>query len=934
MGPRLHVTGLDLTLALGKPGWPFRSALLVGLHLAFVGACSAPSAPAAAPGDANGTDVDAGDAGDASPAEDSTPCPSGQALVEEGRCAAVGPPACATLTDDALLNCVPRWCGRWVDGDNKACAVGESGCRLESTACDSVGAVSCGAGDVPDVGGGCRRAGSSAGPDKSWPTPRWCADGPDAPPRACAEGELGCPVGEGPDPAAAGECRPLRGPVKPCPDGFDAVGDAKDGLPPACVASATACGTSPYAVAPGPSVVFVDAAAPEGGDGSLASPFSELGPAITAAPEGGTVALTDGVYTGGQTVAKKLSIIGRCASAVYVVGSSQKPNLVLTVQAKGSVLRGLTVEGGARGIQVEGVKGLLIERVRVVGSIGRGISLTLSSSADLQDCLIEEIVPDKLKQNAHGIYLDLLTVVNLKRVRVRKTAGDGVIVRTSSKLDAVDLLVDGSNPDGVATLQGFGLRVETTSKATLRRAAFIDNCMRGIEVYAKSDVTGDRVVIERTRSLPDDFGFATGAAVGGDSVLDLRAARVGNFVGWGVLAEGPVATLRLDQCALLGMRAFTNAKGTWSGVALIVRVGGNAEVRRSIVLDTVGEGVNLDHDKSSLLLEDVIIRDVRQSGPGYGGQGVDVTGGCSLTMRRCQIEDAYETGVVASNDPPGPVSGSILLNQVDVRGIHHNTATVNFAAGVLMDDMPGRLQSVRVRGVEGGGVSIAEGTADVALADVLIEGIHPDARGEFGLGMASLGRARVNLAGVGIHDCRGVGLVLAGKQAALTADGLRVDKTGPRASDGGGGHGVYAALESTLTLRNSVIADNLATGLAVDNATATVDDCAILNTRLGPLVRTDLGLGTMLADGVVAVGAASLQVRRSLVLDNARAGLLVDAAKGVLLEATLFRGGIYGLAKQNGGDWVRKDCAVRGASLAATASDQGLAVPKAPVAGF
>ncbi len=909
-----------------------RGALGPWAALAAVGWLVACAAPAASPV------ADAGvgpDASDADTAAEALPCPTGEARVEDGACAAVGPSSCATLTGAALQACVPRWCSRWIDDAAAPCKLGDDDCRLEATACNAPGAVSCAAGEVPAATGGCRAAGSSVGPEGSWPSPRWCADGPDAAPRDCGPGEMGCPVGEAPDPIAPGTCRPLRGPERPCPDGFDPVHTPAADALPACAPSPTDCGAAPYAVAPGPGVVFVDAAAPAGGDGSHEAPFQKLAEALEAVTSGGTIAITDGLYAGGIFLTKPVKLIGRCAKTVRLQGVVGKPNVEMKGKAAGSVLRGLQLEGGTRGIQAEGAADLVFERVRVTGAISRGISLTYGTQAVLNDCLIDDVLPDAKQQHAEGIFVDILGNVTLARVRVRGTHGDAIVIRVSSTLDAVDLLVDATNPNGVPALGGAGLRAEPGATVKLRRVAFVGTREFGLFASSKSTLTAERLLIDGVRPTLSDTSYSEGAFIGTGTVADLRAVRITGIEGVAIRSDNKESSLKLQFASIYGIRTLNSGDVLLPGVGVYVRAGASADIRRSMVVDSVGFGIWVEDDGSALSLDWVIIRDIRHANKVLQSEAILAVGCVSVTVRRTQIEDVAESGLYVQIGDSCPPTSRVVLTEVDVRRVYDPMPGLPFAIGVDLQSAPGRVQGLRVRDCEGGGIRLGgEAKGEVELADVRVEGGRPDASGDFGLGLAVVSGVRVALAGVHALSNRSVGLVMAHPGTQVVADGVRIDMTSARKSDGGGGHGVYAALQSELTLRNSVVAENLATGIAVDNAKAVVTDCVIRNTRLGPLVRTDLGLGAVLADGLVAVGQSAVEVRRSLVLESERAGVLVDAAVGVLLQATLLRGGIYGLAKQGGGTWLREDCAIVGASLASTASDQGLAVPKAPVAGF
>ena len=115
---------------------------------------------------------------------------------------------------------------------------------------------------------------------------------------ACAEGFVS---------DAAGGCDPIL-PEENCSDGRMALPGETS-----CRALMD-CGSGRWGNIPlEPGTLYVDQAAPSGGDGSEAAPFASVLAAVAAANDGGMIAIAEGTYVGDVPVTgKAVRLWGRC----------------------------------------------------------------------------------------------------------------------------------------------------------------------------------------------------------------------------------------------------------------------------------------------------------------------------------------------------------------------------------------------------------------------------------------------------------------------------------------------------------------------------------------------------------------------------------------------------------------------------------------------
>jgi len=392
-----------------------------------------------------------------------------------------------------------------------------------------------------------------------------------------------------------GQCRP---PKDACPEGSFALPHA------GCVSidGPKGCGTGAFGEVPdAPNTVYVDGAAPAGGDGTKASPFATIAAALAEVPTGGRVVLAAGDYDEPVVIGKPLSLLGRCASMVGIRGTAAS-----------------TIGGGLPAIvQVRKTAGVVLEGVRLSG---QGIGVL----ADAAGVTVRDVVVTKAR--VAGIF--------------------GVGKATSLTLERT--LVADTSPRASDMKFGRGLLVEFGAKAQALESAFVGNHDLGVwAAEPGTSVTLDRCLVADTRPRPSDELAGRGAEAASGASLKLARTAVLRNHDAGVLAidEGTSLVVADSLVADTAPQASDQTFGRGVGVEL----GASAEVSRSAVVGNHEAGVLAVGDGTSLVVERSLVADTQpQPKEQVGGRGVEVSQQARATLRASAIVGNRELGVRAA----------------------------------------------------------------------------------------------------------------------------------------------------------------------------------------------------------------------------------------------------------------------------------------------
>lgn len=917
-------------------------------------ACSEPSgAPDALPSPP--ADVIAAPCPFAALRPDNACCPMGHFYSWEfDECASVGPPECASQIMDAPSDCHPRWCWDHLNSVGQPCVPGQEGCDLIGRECalqEIAAGLGCLAGSYPDPdGGGCHAAGGqvrlpggatvvsshAAGPLPTPEPPRWCVTDQGDGSRGCGPGEVGCPVGSEPDPASAGSCRPLQGVRWVCPQGFvvDPTRPVETGMPGRCVPDPKACGDDIFGGVTGEQgLVYIDATAPDGGTGTRSKPLNSLEYASAMGSKGVTFVLAAGTYPVDLVLTTDAAILGRCAAMVTIQGVTGSATLRIH---SGAVvhLQGFTLRGTGPGMDVwQGsrvtAQGLFVDGVEAIGVVASHVGTSL----ELRRSVVANTVQRKKDGKfGHGVYVQEGAVVKLEEVRLSHNTEAGLTTAgAGTRLEADDLMIDGTRPRPMDGHLGVGASFEVGSHAALRRLLVVGNRAAGVVVqHPGTEVSIHDAWVRDTRTHQKLGTYGSGVTVQFGAALALHRARLTANHSAALLVTG-VPGGRLEANDVLVEHTLPNDSADTFGRGLEVIEGGQARLERAWLVDNREHGVVVAQHGSQATLTDTLIQGTRPAGnPDAPGRGMTVYTGGHVRLERVRVHDNVAVGVRAVG-PNARIDGHDLL-------VDHTRARADGLTGRGLEASGGalvRLTRARLSHNVDIGISALDLGSRLELRDTMVDHTAAElATGRFGFGVMTEDKAGAVLYGTRVLDNRDLGVVISAGSATLA--GAHVAATRPRAFDQKNGMALYCGNDHANTEQCTVLGSRLSANhtaaIMVQIGTLDARSLAVAGTRFAASLSVHPDETKLLADGLV-IAQSAVKMRRSVSAGNLRSGMLVVVGGTAVLEHTTVAGNLYGVVTQDGGATKLLRSLFADNKLANSATDKGFSVPSAPQLG-
>ena len=881
----------------------------VALLAVALAACSANGKPEADSG------PDAGATTTACPTAAQKPnggcCGLGSAYdLTTASCVGVGPLACAGLAVDKMAECAPKTCWDLRDSQGAACPKAGALCMLDGRTCtmeELAAGKGCAAGYWPGgPAASCIPAGlrgkvataDAAGQpvpatvadllddeDPAATAARFCSDGPTAPIRLCRANETGCGPHAMPG-VDAGNCQPV-GVAVLCPPGFvvDATAAVKAGQSAPCVPDPAACGTDPFGGQPtGPDVRFVDASASANGNGSKTQPFATLADALAATPAGGTIAIAKGQYTGPLVLTKPVTLRGRCAAMVSVVGCGGAPAVVNLPQAAAAgdyQLSGIQISGACSGLMTIGPtagRPLLVQDVWFDKVVGAGVLVGLNQDVTLRHSVVSRVEADA--KNAVGVG---------SAVADGKLTADGV--RWHRNL-AYGLWVDGAqaqatlrdvridDTQATATASSIGLLVG--EGATLVAAGMALSGRHGVAVRvtdAKTYAQLSGAVVTSTfaaGSISATAAFLVDAAASAEFAGIVAVGRMANAM---VVADKATAAV---HGAIFDPEVPDPAKAPALGVA----VDAGTVTLHQFAIHGGSTGIAVAGGGQLELAHGRIVGCQRQADGGHG-VGLAVGDGSTASLDTVAIAQAELRGILA-----GDVGTSLWATNVLIANIGAGDSP-KFGTGLtITSGAQVTLQGARVHHAGTSAVLAVDANSTLRATGVLVDAT-PGHEGLVGAGIGIVFGATGHLAGCRTWANHGIGLACTTGGAPTLAElrGHLGDFSQPMATNSGGIGLSVRGPAATVLVNDSVLVGNVSAASTCDHATLTMDGSVIKDTLAGKFV------GTSIADGLVIYGG-KLTLARSVVTGNARAGIVLREGASADLGASAIFGGFFGIVLQ------------------------------------
>ena len=837
---------------------------------------------------------------------DGSCCPDGQAWDGAAGCVPIGVPGCTNAA-----TCKPFWCGSWQNSTGGNCSAGDAGCVFSGQAClDKMLQATPAPCQVVEVtaASGCVAVGHRApGPkDAAWQgdslilpatatvtaavdvsalpalpplsapePPQFCQiNGQFVP---CPAGQSGCAAGS--TWTANGACDPAAGVTWTCPQGFDPSSGAD--LAP-CAPSLTACGSDPFAgVADGPGVVFVAAGAAAGGKGTRAAPLADLAAAVDLVPGGGTVVLGAGAYVAQVDTSKTVTIRGVCAAKVTLMGSASAPAL----RAYGSAavtLQDVTVQGGRDAVRIEGPAQANLQRVAVGQANRIAIIATGNAKLALADVYVHDTQPagndGSLGRAVHG---DNGAILSLLRFRATGNRERGLYVDgVGSTATGQELLIDGTQIEKKFGQYGDGLSASTGAQIALEQVRLVGNQTAGALAYGTgSSVSLARVRISQTKTGSQNDGWGVLAMAGAKLQLDqawLDANHTAAVAAVGFGTSVGIARIKLSD-------TLADSAGQ-TGFGLDVEDGATASVETAWLDSNHGAGITVTGSGSSATVSNAWINNtLGRSSDKTAGSGASVSSGGQLACSNLRLSANHYAGLYL--DGPG---SNVTGTNVVVQAMQPQTSDNKGGFCLLADaGATANLTASRLSQCQTVGIYVAGTGTSVAMHSSTVDAVTSQAAdGWGGPCMAATDQGSIEVDGVRLHQCTGVGAI-ASQLGTVQGHDLTIDQLQPYAADPTSSAGLAFDLGGQGTLHNMRIDQVAGAGIRVqgiDNSDKNGSGKPSLLAMSGVAIRNVVSSGGSPGSGLVVSGGGHATVAALSIWQAAGAGVVVHGAGSQLTQ--------------------------------------------------
>lgn len=569
------------------------------------------------------------------------------------------------------------------------------------------------------------------------------------------------------------------------------------------------CGTGTWGDLPvDDETVYVDADAPEGGDGSEAHPLTGIQAGLDlAASQGATlVAVAAGTYTEFVSVSGDhggIHLAGRCMDLVHLDGSGTEDEGVAVGLDLGYLafeVSGIRFENGAatgvmigsgqiwmHDVTIQGALygglilfpfyqrtplDLVLERATLASNTSVALYLESGATATVTDVVIQDTLED---YRGAGIGVNVVTgaQATLDRVTVERSVRYGLYAGfEGASIEATDLVIQGVGPDSNGTLG------------------------RGIEIDEHGSVTLERALVE-------------------------GATDRGIFVGH----EGSVLTIRDST-----IRGTVPVKVEESGRGIEAMDGAQVVVEDSVLEDNVEVGV-MAFDTATLSLIRTTVRGTQVNGNGEFGRAVEVNTGGQVTLQESVLEDNEGQALSVRGASGATVQDCDITGNGLDDGSYGAVITVSDGSSVTIQGS--RLQDNRPIGV---GVR-EEGTV-ATLEDTEITGMRPDYRGAFGRAVEATLGAQVTITRCTFDGNVEMGVAAFNEGTLVQVTESTVSKSTVGWSDNAASaYGLLSTEGAVIQIQSSDILDNDGPGILGHLwGHISCDDCRIEGNRFAGVV--------------------------------------------------------------------------------------------------
>jgi len=407
-------------------------------------------------------------------------------------------------------------------------------------------------------------------------------------------------------------------------------------------------------------------------------------------------------------------IWGVCPALVEIVGPGTDLAAVLVWrESPGTELHSLSVRGNAIGVGVAGASDVLLDRIHIHDTAGRGVDIASASrpTGILRGSLIEKASGDGVRVESAVMTIDTSVIRNTRPDSVG-LAGSGVTAQNLLHDERAQLLVRGSLVEQNRELGVYVSGADATVETTVVRDTQPNQqgeLGHGVHVQAQPEMGAPGSLLLRTSLV--EQSHRVGLYISGDATVEASVIR----------DTSPTARERFGR----GIHVQSDPTSTPASLVL----------RTSLVERNHEGGVSISNGEATIIAS--VVRDTEPNGGGFFGRGVNVqfdpafdpSATAKLALQSSLLERNRDAAVAAAG-------AEVMVESSIVRETMHAADGIGRAMNIQAEGTVRASLLARASLVEHShDVGVAVFGSEATIESCLLRDTKPDAAGLFGDGV-------------------------------------------------------------------------------------------------------------------------------------------------------------------------------------------------------
>lgn len=601
--------------------------------------------------------------------------------------------------------------------------------------------------------------------------------------------------------------------------------------------------------------------------------------AIDNAKDGAVIAIGKGTFDEFVTITdKNIALWGAC-----VEGTVLSPTTPMSDETNDAIIRidgidskktievqNMTLTGGQRrGVKITGISGTL-KSVEIVNTVRNGVAVEEGGSLLMEASLIKDTLPFSDNSRGQGLVVFDNGIANLNKVVLDNNHYIGIFIATykngtSAELNATDVIVKNTQPNGLDDASGDGIDIEENSIVNLNRVLIEGNRTVGMvtstyESTAKAQINAQNIIIRNTREQKSDKTKGLGLWVAENSNFTITNGLIENNRMYGVLVRTKSFANKtvFKGENLIVRNTLPQLSNKADGAGLEINNNADVEINKISVSNNYKTGIAAatfaTETEINLKIQNGNIEGtLPQESDETSGTGMTFQDNVKAEIKNCIIDKNHFLGIYSASFSKEN-NASLTMNDVSVKNTSSQKSDKLYGNGIHIQDVQTKLSRIlsennRTVGIYAG-TTLDDETTFIASDIVVKNTIAQEKDQKYGRGMTFQDNITSTLSNIIVDNNKEGGVFIATSnvfdKAEVVAENIIIRNTKAQESDKNYGNGIAIQNNVEADFKNVLIDKNTEMGVyilmsATVKPVVTFSDTVIQNTATRECLNTAEG---------------------------------------------------------------------------------------------